>query len=91
MTTALNKSSESLHARIPQDLLKELDRIANSMGRSRNWVFNEAIKQYLDVQQWQSELIEQRLIESENSKAQFVGHYEVMERHEKRLKAKLNI
>jgi predicted transcriptional regulator len=91
MTTVINKQSESLHARIPQELLKELDRIAISMGRSRNWVFNEALKQYLDVHQWQKELIKQRLIESESPKAKFIGHNEIMKKQESHLKAKLNI
>ena len=50
MTTIINKQNESLHARIPQEILQELDNIAASLGRSRNWVFNEAIKQYVEVQ-----------------------------------------
>jgi predicted transcriptional regulator len=91
MTTILNKQTESLHARIPQELVKELDCIAASLGRSRNWLFNEAIKQFLDIQQWQTELIEQRLIESEDSKAKFIDHDEIMRRQEKRLKRKLNV
>ncbi|HZE86854.1 MAG TPA: ribbon-helix-helix domain-containing protein [Methylomirabilota bacterium] len=89
MTTIAKKQSESLHARVPHALLEELDRIASGIGRSRNWVFNEAIKQYLDIQQWQTELIEQRLIESENSKAKFVAHNKIMKKYEKRLKAKI--
>jgi predicted transcriptional regulator len=91
MTTVLNKQTESLHARIPQGLVKELDRIAASLGRSRNWIFNEAIIQYLEVQQWQTELIEQRLNESEDTNAQFLSHDEIMRRQEKRLKSKLTI
>lgn len=91
MTTIINKPSESLHARIPQEILTELDKIAVNLGRSRNWVLNEALKQFLDVQQWQTELIEQRLLESESSKAKFIAHDEIMEKHEKRLKKKLNI
>ena len=91
MTTIVNKPSESLHARVPQELLKELDKIAMNLGRSRNWVLNEALKQYLDVQQWQIELIEQRLSESEDSEAKYIDHDELMKKHEKHLKKKLNI
>ena len=89
MTTV--KPSESLHARIPQDILKDIDQIASNLGRSRNWVFNEALKQYLEVQQWQIEVIEQRLTASEDSKAKFIEHNQLMDKHEKRLKAKLTI
>ena len=89
MTTVINDQTKSLHARIPQEILEGLDRIASSIGRSRNWVFNEALKQYLEVQQWQTELIKERLTESESSKAKFIPHNEIMKRQEKRLKAKL--
>ena len=94
MTTSTGKpfsQTESLHARIPQGLLEELDLIANSVGRSRNWVFNEALKQYLDVQQWQVALIKERLSQSEESDAKFILHDKVIERQEKRLKKKLGI
>lgn len=91
MTTIVNKPTESLHARIPQEMVEKLDSIATTLGRSRNWVFNEALKQYLEVQQWQTKLIKNRLAESENTKAEFVLHDAVMKRHEKRLKTKLKI
>ncbi|HUD44821.1 MAG TPA: ribbon-helix-helix protein, CopG family [Patescibacteria group bacterium] len=94
MTTLINKSlpqTESLHARIPQGILEELDNIANSVGRSRNWVFNEALKQYLDVQQWQLALIKERLSQVEEPTAKFILHDKVMDRQEKRLKKKLDI
>lgn len=91
MTTIMQKQSESLHARIPHDTLEEIDQIAANTGRSRNWVFNEAIKQYIDVQRWQIQVIKQRMKESESSKAKFIVHDKVMEKYEKRLKAKLKI
>lgn len=91
MTTTLSKQNESLHARIPQEVLKELDSIAAVLGRSRNWVFNEAIKQYVEVQKWQTELIHQRLKDSEKPNAKFIPHNEIIKRQEKRLKSKLSI
>lgn len=94
MTTIANKQTsqtESLHARISQKSLEDIDRIAQAIGRSRNWVFNEAIKQYLDVQQWQINLIQERVDEAEHKDNSFVPHDEVMKRHEKRLKKKLGI
>ena len=91
MTAIINKQSESLHARIPQEILQDLDSIASSLGRSRNWVFNEAIKQYVDVQKWQIELINQRLTQSEKPNARFISHSEIIKNQEKRLKSKLKI
>lgn len=91
MTAIINKQSESLHARIPQEILQDLDNIASNLGRSRNWVFNEAIKQYIDVQKWQIDLISQRLIQSEKPNAKFISHHEIIKNQEKRLKSKLKI
>ncbi|MBP9718931.1 MAG: ribbon-helix-helix protein, CopG family [Candidatus Levybacteria bacterium] len=90
----MNKQSlqtESLHARIPQERLEDIDRIAESIGRSRNWVFNEALNQYLDVQKWQLDLIKERLSEAESSTAKFTSNTDVMKRQDKRLKEKLGI
>lgn len=91
MTTILGKQTDSLHARIPQEVLEELDIVASSMGRSRNWVFNEALQQYLETQKWQIELIEDRLAESQRKHATFISHHKVLKRQEKRLKAKLSV
>lgn len=91
MTTIIQKQSESLHARIPQDILAEVDQIAANIGRSRNWVLNEALKDYINLQKWQIQIIKQRLKESESSKAKFILHDKVMEKYEKHLKAKLKI
>lgn len=92
-TTAedLSSSTESLHARIPQETMTELDRIAGSIGRSRNWVFNEALRQYLEIQHWQIELIKERLSQSKDADAKFISHEAVMKRQEKRLKKKLGV
>ncbi len=37
----------------------DLDRIAESLNRNRNWVINEAIDAYLDLHRWQLEHIAQ--------------------------------
>ena len=94
MTTLINKQSlqtESLHARVPQERLEDIDRIATAIGRSRNWVFNEALAHYLDVQKWQLDLIKQRLGEAESVNTKFISNTDVMKRHEERLKEKLGI
>jgi len=91
MTTLINKQTDSLHARIPEGILEELDAIAKNLGRSRNWVFNEALKQYLEIQKWQVSLIEDRLAESQSKNAPFIDNEKVMKRQEKRLKAKLSL
>ena len=85
------RNTENLSVRIPLEMREELDRLAASMERSRNWLIAEAIEQYLEVQRWQVELIQQRLEEAEGGKATFIPHDEVMKRQEERLRAKLGL
>lgn len=92
MTTNVTTSqTDSLHLRIPQDMGEELDRIAASMDRSRNWVATQAIKEYLEVQRWQVKVIRERLKEAQSGKAKFISHEEVMNRQEALLKKKLGL
>jgi predicted transcriptional regulator len=83
--------TDSLHIRVPQELREEIDRIAASLDRSRNYIVTEALEQYLDVQRWQVELIQERLAEAESGNATFIPHEEVMNRQEKRLREKLGV
>ncbi len=62
--------------RIAQDKQKKLDQLAKSMDRSRNWVVNQAIEQYLDLQAWQIEAI-QKGIEAAD-KGNLIPHDQVM-------------
>lgn len=93
MTTTKISSgqTESLHARIPQETLEALDQIAQSVGRSRNWVFNEALQQFVELQRWQTELIKKRLKEADAHESTFLTHNEIANKYEKRLKKKLGI
>lgn len=56
---------------IPADMQKKLDTIAASEERSRNWVVNQAINQYLDIHDWQTMRIRERLKISENQNTEF--------------------
>ena len=51
--------SISLSFRTEEDTRNDLDRLAESLDRNRNWVINEAIAAYLDLHKWQLEHIEQ--------------------------------
>jgi predicted transcriptional regulator len=51
--------------RIPVKTQKKLDQIASEADRSRNWIINEAIAQYLDVYALQEQRIRERLKKAE--------------------------
>ena len=49
--------SISLSFRAEETVRENLDRIAASLQRNRNWVINEAIGNYLELYRWQVEHI----------------------------------
>jgi predicted transcriptional regulator len=83
--------TESLHIRVPQGMLEELDQLAAISDRSRNKLVAEALEQYLDVQRWQIETVRARLAEAESGDVTFIPHDVVMKRGEERLRAKLGL
>ncbi len=44
--------------RLDQSKIARLDRLAAAMDRSRSWVVNQAIEQYLDHEEWFAEAVE---------------------------------
>ena len=63
--------------RIPVGTVKKLEALASSMDRSRTWVVNEAIEQYLAVQSRQIAEIRQGI--EETGKGEFASDGEVGE------------
>lgn len=51
--------------RISAETQKKLNQVAESFDRSRNWIINEAIDNYLEVFEWQEKKIKQRLRKAE--------------------------
>ena len=55
------QNTGNITVRISSDTQKKLDHVAVSVDRSRNWVINEAIENYLSVYEWQEKRISERL------------------------------
>ncbi|MDQ2949545.1 MAG: ribbon-helix-helix protein, CopG family [Acidobacteriota bacterium] len=64
----------------------ELDQLAKTLDRNRNWVINEAIAGYLELYRWQIEEIDQGLAELDAG--QSLSLTEVRARFSPRKKAK---
>ncbi len=56
MTMTMN-----LSIRVSPDVVSKLDALAQATGRSRNFLFNEAVQQYIDNEAWQIAQIEEGL------------------------------
>jgi len=50
---------------------EKLDAIANSLDRSRNWLVNQAIDYYIEIYDWQTKKIQERLDIAARKNAQF--------------------
>ena len=57
----MSQDTGNVTVRMPLKTQRKLDQIAAEFDRSRNWLINEAIEQYLDVYDWQEKRIRERL------------------------------
>ena len=51
--------TEAFTIRSDSTRVKKLDQLANKLDRSRNYLVNQAIEQYLDMNAWQIQQIKQ--------------------------------
>jgi predicted transcriptional regulator len=86
----MSRTTENMSVRITPETRERLDRIAASLDRSRNWLVAEAIDHYLDLYQWQTELIEDRLQKAESGEGHVTPHAEVMDRLEAKMNARMS-
>jgi len=54
-------SNQSITIRTKSNTVDKISAIAKAMDRSRNWVIEDALKQYIDQQAWYIEGIHQAL------------------------------
>ena len=53
ITLSQNSPTEPITVRAAKDIVSEIDALAATMDRSRNYVVNQALRQYLDANAWQ--------------------------------------
>jgi predicted transcriptional regulator len=76
--------------RLEDALSSKLDALAASTDRSKAWLIEQAIKNYVDEQSGQIEAVEDALKTYRSGKAELVSHEQVMEQLEGRIKAKVS-
>lgn len=72
-------ATENVTVRMRPEVSQKLEKIAAHLDRSRNWLINQAIEHYLDLHDWQTARIRERLKEAERG-GEFIPHDEVMAR-----------
>jgi predicted transcriptional regulator len=69
-------ATEAFTVRAESDLVHQLDHLADSLDRSRNYLVNQALKEYLEQHAWQIEKITQGIAAAD--RGELVDHDEVM-------------
>jgi predicted transcriptional regulator len=70
-------TTEAFTVRTEPDIIHQLDHMADSLGRSRNYIVNQALKEYLQHHAWQIEKIT-RGIETAD-RGELVNHDDMMQ------------
>lgn len=81
-------ATEAFTVRTETDIVHKLDHLAESLDRSRNYLVNQAIKEYLATHAWQVEKINQGISAADRGKV--VAHDDVMSEMEDLIARKAN-
>jgi predicted transcriptional regulator len=76
------QKAASITVRVKPDTRKRLDAIAHATRRTKSFVVEEALEQYLDANEWQIKGIQDALAEADSPDADWVDHEEVVARVE---------
>lgn len=72
----------SITVRVKSDTRTRLDNLARLTRRSKSFVIEDALEQYLDVNEWQIKGIQDALIEADSPGAVFEDHDAVLAKWE---------
>jgi predicted transcriptional regulator len=70
-------AAEAFTVRTEPDIVHQLDSMAESLDRSRNYLVNQAIKEYLEAHAWQIEKITQGIAAAD--RGELADHDQVMQ------------
>ena len=68
--------NQTITIRTESDIIEKISNVAEAMDRSRNWVIEDALKQYIDQQAWYIEGIQKAQASLDEGKG--IPHEEVM-------------
>ncbi len=81
-------TTEAFTIRTESNIVHQLDDIASSLDRSRNYLVNQAIKEYLDAHTWQINKVIKGLEAADKGK--LVDHATVMQVMGSLIQSKIN-
>jgi predicted transcriptional regulator len=70
------KSKEgTITVRTSKEIVDSINKLAESMDRSRNWVVESALKSYIDLESWQVEGVREAILQADSG--DLVSHEEL--------------
>ena len=79
----------NITVRIKPTTKMRIDALAQATKRSKSYVIEEALEQYLDVNEWQVKVIEDALLEADRPDAEWVDHKAVLAKWEAKVADKV--
>lgn len=79
-------ATEAFTVRSESELVAKLDHLAGSLDRSRNYLVNQALKEYLEHHAWQIEKISQGIAAAD--RGELIAHDDVMREMEELIASK---
>lgn len=79
----------SLTVRVKPDTRSRLDNLARITRRSKSFVIEDALEQYLDLNEWQIKGIQDALLEADSPGAIFEDHDDVLAKWEAKVARKV--
>ena len=69
-------ASNTITIRTDPEITQKIEALAVAMNRSRNWVIEDALKQYIETQAWQIEGIKEAMAAMDRGEG--IAHEDVM-------------
>jgi predicted transcriptional regulator len=82
-------ATEAFTIRAETEVVHKLDDLAGSLDRSRNYLVNQAIKEYLETHAWQVEKITQGIAAAD--RGELIAHDDVMREMEDLIERKAKL
>lgn len=82
-------ATEAFTIRAETNIVHKLDDLAGSLDRSRNYLVNQAIKEYLEAHAWQVEKISQGIAAAD--RGELIAHDNVMREMEDLIERKAKV
>ncbi|MBD9355178.1 AAA family ATPase [Methylomonas albis] len=86
LTGAATMATEAFTVRAESDIVHQLDFIAGALDRSRNYLVNQALREYLKTHAWQVEKITQGIAAAD--RGELIDHDDVMREMEEQIEQK---